>query len=126
MPLPERTDRSIEHNTTASYFEVFRYHDRFSALRVYVDARALLFFNNCDLSVSCFQMEDSSYLSVIGHRPDPTIVADLEQVYGDGVRTTLPQQVMDYLWMSRNEATSRGIWVEQFGDVMSESHLKPL
>ena len=84
-----------------------------AAHRAYFRAQEVVFAAPCDLSVSRFLLDHVSHVAVIGVTPPDDVDRQLRRILRSGEFTTLPGDILRFLWQRRLEANRHGPWVER-------------
>ncbi len=82
--------------------------------RAYFQAQDTIYQNDCDLSAYRLLLEDIWHVAVLGGQPTITALQqELERtLYAEGEPTTLPDEILVYLFDRRAEQSTRGPWME--------------
>ena len=95
------------------YYQAARFHNKKAAGAVYSVVQDILYQNvDCDLSAYRIRHEGNWYVVVIGEKPSNSLHIAIEALLTNGILSSLPENLLNYLQDRRTEATQLGSWVE--------------
>ncbi len=115
MPSSEQRagEPAREQSPHPEYYRAAHYVDEVGAGEAYLQAQEALFTTNFELSAYRFQLEQASYVAVLGSRPTAEFDQTLEVILAHGEPATLPADLLKMLNQRRIEARRHGQWVER-------------
>jgi hypothetical protein len=116
MPKEERLSRGRKHEREPDeYLRVFRFSGESLAGAAYVEAQDAIYgsFDENDLSVYRFRLNEVWHVAVYGLPPPEELRQQLESILARGKVASLPNRIVTILRDRREEATRMGPWIER-------------
>lgn len=115
MPSPEHRggEPNQEREAYPEYSRAARYQDGPSAGEVYFQAQAAVFATTFDMSAYRFQLEQTSYVAVLGDAPSAEFDETIQAILATGEPVTLPADILLALNLRRIQARNIASWVER-------------
>jgi hypothetical protein len=114
MSAPEQQQPGGEPNKEKhqQFIRAASYEQERLAARAYFEVQAVVFKNDCDLSVYRFKLRQVSHVAVLGTTPSPDLQGNIETIMAAGTPATLPSDIAATLFERRSQAKKIGPWVE--------------
>ena len=111
-PPPAETGRNPEHEPP-EYVQAAYFANEHIAGYAYAQAQEAIYTGPPnDLSTYRLILEEQWHVAVLGEPPPEELNHQLQEILGQGVPATLPDEILDYLRQRRAAAIQQGPWVE--------------